>query len=255
MRTTFLGLLGVVSPLPVGMTEDVLAAELEDAPSVREFYDLFHHRVLSLFFRAWQKSRFHMAHRSDGADPFTSRALAFVGVDFRGVSPSTALPPLVRLGLAPLFARRAGTSAGMKRLAAGLLPGIPFEVECFVERRTTLRHDQRVRLGVQNSTLGRDMAIGRSVADRSGRFRAVLGPMTQEEADAISPGGALHARLRAVLDYAPPVLEAEVEIVLGESHVSCFKLGTSRLGRSTRFTPRDPVPLRSRHIVNADGTW
>lgn len=254
IRTTFLGLFGVVSPLPVSMSEDVLADEANESPGLREFYDIFHHRVLGLFFRAWQRSRLHASHRLDASDPFTSRALAFVGVDMRGAGYERGLPPLVRLGLAPLLASRAHTAASLKALAARVLPEMPIEVECFVLRHTEMRPDQRVTLGVRNSTLGQDMAIGKRVSDRSGRFRVKLGPLTQEQADSVSPGGALYGELLAVLDYgAGGVLEAEVEVVMAADQVARFRLGTPRgasLGRSTRLGTREPAPLTSRFVAD-----
>lgn len=253
IRTTFLGLFGVTSPLPTGMTEDVLESERSDTPGLREFYDIFHHRLIALFFRAWQRNRLHAGHRSDAKDAFTSRALMFVGVDPNVPEEANAIAKLTRLGLAPILARRSFTVASVKMLAARLLPGVPFDIECFVLRRTSLRQDQRVQLGVRNSTLATDMAIGASVADRSGRFRVKLGPLTQEQADALSPGGEQYPTLQAILDHASGggVLEAEVEIITAAEYVPRFRLGprSARLGKTTRLSVGETGPLASRYIA------
>lgn len=253
IRTTFLGLFGVVSPLPTGMTEDVLASEQSDTPGLRAFYDIFHHRILGLFFRTWQRNRLHVSHRSDASDAFTSRVASFVGVDAHAPSQEGGLATLVRLGLAPVLATRARTVESVRFIAARLLPGVPLDVECFVLRRTELREEQRVTLGVRNTTLGVDLAIGRTVADRSGRFRVVLGPLTEEQSEALSPGGARYPTLLAILDHASGgVLEAEVELIIAAEHVPRFALGVRKkaeLGRSTRLSRRDAGELRSRFIA------
>jgi type VI secretion system protein ImpH len=51
ITTTFLGLTGTVSPLPTYMAEEVLHED-HDRPAQREFLDVFHHRIISLFYRA-----------------------------------------------------------------------------------------------------------------------------------------------------------------------------------------------------------
>ncbi len=256
IRSSFLGLFGAVSPLPMWMSEDVNDADAEDEHSLRAFYDIFHHRILSLFFRTWQKYRFSASHRADAQDPFTRRALAFVGVDLAGGLPERGLPPMALLGLSPLVAQRARTPRLLKIMAARLLEGMSVEVESFVLRRTLLLPEQQVTLGVRNTTLGVDIAIGRTVADRTGRFRVIMGPLSSEHFEAVSPGGRLFPTLRAVLEhFTGGVLEAEVEIQMAADQVPRFRLGSarnSRLGRTTRLGGTSARPLRTRFVLGAD---
>jgi len=76
VEQTFLGLYGVASPLPVhyayhvgrsieeaaptrtiGDESTALPEDAETSP-VRDFLDIFHHRLTSLYYRAWAKYRF-----------------------------------------------------------------------------------------------------------------------------------------------------------------------------------------------------
>lgn len=255
IRSSFLGLFGAVSPLPTWMAEEVNAADAEDQPSLRGFYDIFHHRILSLFYRTWQKYRFSVGHRSDAADPFTRRALTFVGVDLEGALPSGCLPPRVMLGLSPLVSARARTPRLLKVMAARMLEGMSVQVESFVLRRALLLPEQQVTLGVRNTTLGVDIAIGRTVADRTGRFRVIMGPLSSEHFAAVSPGGRLFPALRSLLDYfTDGVLEAEVEIQMAADQVPCFRLGSAKsslLGQTTRLGGASARPLRTRFLLGA----
>jgi type VI secretion system protein ImpH len=254
IRTTFLGLFGSVSPLPVNMAEDVLAADAAEQPSLRAFYDLFHHRLISLFFRTWQKNRLPSGHRVDMSDAFTRRVLSFVGVDVAGALPRRSPPPFDLLGLAPLLARRVRTPHALSVMASRVLEGISVRVESFVLRRTALSPEQRVTLGVRNTRLGVDTAIGGTVADRAGRFRVMMGPLSSEHFTAVSPGGRLYPALAALCDhFGGGTLEAEVEIEMSAEQVPRFRLGGgTRLGRSTRLGAQSAQPLRSRFVVEGN---
>jgi type VI secretion system protein ImpH len=256
IRSTFMGLFGAASPLPITMAEDVLDADASDQPSLRAFYDLFHHRLLSLCFRVWQKNRFVSGHRVDMTDPFTRRALALVGVDVAGALPEHSIEPLRLLGLAPLLGLRARTPHALATVAAALLEGIEVRIESFVLRRTELLPEQRMTLGVRNSRLGVDTVVGGSVADRTSRYRLVMGPLSSEHFTAVSPGGRLHDTLCAICThFSDGVLEAEVEIEMAPEQVPRFKLGDlgqrARLGHTTRLGLQSGTSLRSRFVVGA----
>src|SRR4051812_47471706 len=55
MRVNFLGLVGPLGILPIYYTELVANRVQARDNTLRDFLDIFHHRLISLFYRAWQK--------------------------------------------------------------------------------------------------------------------------------------------------------------------------------------------------------
>lgn len=256
ITSSFLGLVGITSPLPTYFTEDAIDDELADGET-RVLYDIVHHRIYSLLYRAWKKYRFYADARSDGSDGFTSRALAFVGVDAAAM-PDRGLSAAHLLRLAPLLAVRTRSPRALRVLLEASLPGVPVKVEGFIPRIVVLDESQRPKLGAQNVSLGTDFTLGGRVLDRSGRFRTTLGPVPYETMEALMPGGRHFARLRQVMDqFTRGILEAEVDVVVDDSSAPGFRLGQERGGRlgvNTRLPGRRSGPLRMRFVLAEDAS-
>lgn len=254
VTTTFLGLLGPSSPLAARLTEDLLRGDEEESAAVKAFYDLFHHRILSLYFRAWKKYRFEAGFRSDGGDRFTPRALAFVGLDMAAAFPRSGLPPADQLALAPLLALRTRPARSLQIVLERLFPGTSVSIVPFVARRVLIESSQRVQLGVVNSTLGQDFVAGRSVEDRAGTFRVVIGPLGYQAFDAFVPGGRWHAKLRQVIEqFSGGLLQPEVELQVHPDESPRFELGGkrgTRLGVGSQLVGRRTKPMRARIMLS-----
>lgn len=263
ITSTFLGLTGTVSPLPTYFAEGVIHED-DDHPAQREFLDLFHHRVLSLFYRAHTRYSYTSDYLSDQQDAWSRRTLALAGVDtFDGRGPVVDLPLWRLLRLAPLLATRARTASGLVSVVSDtmseVLDGASVSVEQFVGRWVTIDERQLFRLGVSNCTLGEDATIGRRVFDRGGKFRLVLGPLRRGAFQQFLPGAkGLDALRDLVLFYVRDPLEFDVELILAPGETPAMRLSSrqgdaSRLGldswvtvnadRETRVVV--PVPLQS----------
>ena len=92
LEVNFLGLTGPQGVLPHHYT--LLVGERERARdrSIREFFDLFHHRILSLFYRAWRKTRFLVAAESGDADTLRDHLLDLAGVGLESLRKSLRVP-------------------------------------------------------------------------------------------------------------------------------------------------------------------
>lgn len=74
-----MGLTGARGALPAHYSEMVLAQLKQKAPAMRDFFDLFNHRLLSLYYRSWEKTRPAVHQERRGEDDFTRILKALTG--------------------------------------------------------------------------------------------------------------------------------------------------------------------------------
>jgi len=236
VTTTFLGLTGGVSPLPQFMAEEV-AQEDSDAPRMRDFLDLFHHRLLSLFYRGLLKYDLAGSRRADESDLWVARLLAILGVD---VAPGETRPPIAAwrlLRLAPLLVEPTITAAGLGAAIADALAeemgDAQVQVEPFAGAWVRISDDEVTRLGQQAGCLGRDCLLGQRVLDPAGRFRVLIGPLSGEQYRKFVSGDAIRRAEELVQALVSEPLEHEIVLWLAEDAAPALRLGASRLGRNT----------------------
>ena len=91
MVVAFMGLFGLMGVLPRHYTELLLERVRYKDSALRDFLDLFNHRMISLFYRAWEKYRFPVAYERsrssarDGYDPFSLSLFDVIGMGTNGL--------------------------------------------------------------------------------------------------------------------------------------------------------------------------
>jgi len=239
ITSAFLGLTGAVSPLPGYLAEEVVQEDA-DHPHLRDFLDLFHHRVLSLFRRAQARCDYPATYRSDGADAWSRRVLALLGVDVPpGTPPPAAAWRLLRY--APFLAERSLTAeaveAALEDGLAEALDGARVRVEQFAGAWVDIGPGERCQLGRAGSRLSRDLLLGRRVFDRAGKYRVVLGPLSRQGFERVTTGPAVLRTVKdTLLALTAEPLDCEVQLSLREDAAPRLQLsarGPARLGRNT----------------------
>ena len=231
LTIAFMGLLGVDSPLPMSYTErfEQVDAAGEDRGRVRAFFDLFDHRLYSLLYRAWRKSR-PLAGRGPDARLY-DRVLATIGYSGRLGLGGASLPPLREARLKVLRAR---TAAGLESMLEHRL-GYRAEVHQLQARRVALPDHQRTRLGVANSQLGVSLVVGSRLVDRN-KFMVSIHARDFEHWSRLLPGGSERRDVDASVDsYLRDPLDFDVRLTLRKEHVPRSQLGNAghRIGRTT----------------------
>jgi len=252
VETTFLGLYGTVSPLPSFYTEQLL--DVSDSVLIRGLLDLFHHRLLSLFYRVWEKYSFGVPDSEKGHDLIARRFLCLIGFDYEMPAPEGMfLKPRALLSQAGLAAQQPRSAVSLERILQNSFPDLSIEVEQCVARWVEVPREQRNRLSSENCYLGKDCTLGTSVMTRLNTFRIHVGPVASlKYFQLLLPTEALMLRLREVVDlFNVDNLDYEVRVRVKPEAIPGLRLSepAARLGWSTWIGERPDTPQEVVHFM------
>jgi type VI secretion system protein ImpH len=269
LTVTFFGLYGPSGVLPQHYTQMILdLIRDERGPerrSLRDWLDLFDHRLISLFYRAWEKYRFYipferaLRRKATGTaaaapDTFTLAVRSLMGLgtartagrlavrpaaaaaevtDWGGaadVPPLAGVDDLALLHYAGFFAQRPRNATNLRLLLADYFR-LPVEVVPFRGQWLRIPADGQTRLGAFG-TLGRDAVAGDRVWDVRARFLVRVGPLALRQFDDLLPDPEPVPRrktffLMAQLArlYAGAEYDVDVQLVLAGAEVPEVILG------------------------------
>jgi type VI secretion system protein ImpH len=238
VMTTFLGLHGAVSPLPTYFAEEVA----QDGEGVlRDFLDVFHHRWISLFYRAISRYNFATEFSTDGCDSWSKRVLALAGVDTFAAQREPPLPRWRLLRLASVLCRPRCTAwsleTALRDVLHEVLRGAHLRIEQFIGSWVPIHENQQIRLGLANSRLGKNTVLGSTALDATGKFRIVIGPLSRSDYNRLLAEKELQARIHATVSLVSrDNLEYDVALLLDERTLSGLyldALAPPRLGIDT----------------------
>ncbi len=234
MQVRFFGMLGVNGPLPLHLTEYAQERLLHqgDATFVN-FLDLFHHRFLLLFYRAWAQAQPAVSLDRPTEDRFSSYVGSLCGLGDVSQRNRDEVPDFAKLFYSGYLARQVRSREGLAALLTGFFR-LPISVEEFVGHRMVLQESERTVLGKRNggAVLGGGTVLGGSIWDRQHKFRLHIGPLTLNQYESFLPGGSAIAKLVAwVRQYLCFELEWDAKLSLLKAQVPKVALGIGKSGR------------------------
>jgi type VI secretion system protein ImpH len=235
LQVRLFGLLGPNGPLPIHITE-YARERLRHAgdATLSRFLDLFHHRFLALFYRAWAQAQPTVSLDRPDDDRFAAYVGSFIGVappTFRG---RDTVPDQARLFHAGALVRHVRNVDGLAAIVRQFFK-VTVRIEEFVGNWMRLGHSERTHLAGEGAGLGCGAVLGARVWDRQHKFRIHLGPLTLEQYESFLPGSRALAQLADwVRFYCSFELEWDARLVLAEREVPPLRLGRgARLGWTT----------------------
>jgi type VI secretion system protein ImpH len=165
-----LGMLGPQGPLPLATTEEAYQYALADDDAFPRFLDLFNHRFIQLFFRAWADSRPIAQHDRPDADRFVAYIGSAVGIGSRPYHHRDSLPDGAKLSFAGLLGAQAKSASRLAAAIRGIF-NVQAEVEELIGLRLVVEASEWTRLGRGYNMLGEDALLGRSVFSVQDKIR------------------------------------------------------------------------------------
>lgn len=235
MVVNFFGLTGPQGTLPLDYSLYASSRSRVGDYALKDFFGLFEHRIISLFYRAWVKTH---AAASSGGSPTTDAAsgsssndwltkllLAIVGLDTAGLQGRQPIDDESLLYYAGLIGMPSRSAVALEQLLTDYLDA-PCAVEQFVGAWYPLALPAQTAVGDEAALLGGGAVAGDEVWDQQGRIRIRIGPLTRARYDEFLPGGAMHDAVGALTRFfGNDQFDFEIQLVLAQDEVPVVALG------------------------------
>ena len=228
MVVNFMGLTGPAGVLPYCYSE-MMAARMRDRDhTMAAFFDIFNHRMISLFYQAWEKYRSSVAYERDGKDRLSKYLMCLIGMGTGGLQRRLVVRDQSLLFYTGLMGLQSRSAAALENILEDYF-GVPAEIEQFVGAWQSLDpSNQCVFEGGDSFSdqLGVGAVVGDEIWDQQSRIRVRLGPLTQEQYLGFLPSGSAFDPLRDLVRFFCGLeLEIEVQLVLKQEEVPNCNLG------------------------------
>jgi len=258
MEVRFLGLIGPSGVLPHWFNDLATARMQAKDFALVDFLDIFHHRLITLFYLTWKRYNFAVNYVSGAKDSLSWYLLSLIGLGTEGMRGRIGLPEESLLFCSGLLSRQV-PSASAVAAAVKYMAGADAEVHQFIERMISLEPADCTQLGAANASLGMSTICGSYVRECQAKFRIHLGPIGYRHFARFLPGGDLLKPIFSLVRYMVGIeYEFEICIFLKAQEVPGCTLGAAkadspRLGWSTWMLGRGITLKEDPYVTFQEG--
>ncbi|HTY92379.1 MAG TPA: type VI secretion system baseplate subunit TssG [Steroidobacteraceae bacterium] len=227
------GVFGPNGALPLHLTEFAFERRKHFADATfSDFINLFQHRLISLFYRAWANSDPACSLDRPESDRFRTYLGSLSGLGSDAAWQRDSVNDYARLSRVGLLGPHARSAANLETLLGGYF-GERVSIRQFVGAWLDIPPPTYCRLGrPDTATLGLNASLGASSWQCQHRFEIIVGPLDAAQFEQFLPGEAGLKQLRdLVLGYTNGEWSFQVRLLLRAGGVPKARLGQhSRLG-------------------------
>ncbi len=247
MAVNFLGLAGCLGALDTPSTELVLQRASHDDKALRDFLDIFNHRLVSLLYRIRKHHRVGLSSVKPGEDQIARYLYSLIGMGTPRLQGRMQMRDRALLYYAGILAQQPRSMAGLQRILTDYFQ-VDFKITQFVGKWCELEEDQWTKIGESgtNQRLGRDTCVlGTRVWDQQARFEIEVGPLGWDDFESFLPTEWRFGVLCDVVRfYVKDEFEFNVRLVLKADEIPTVELSTEPalswttwLGPTRNITP------------------
>jgi type VI secretion system protein ImpH len=186
----FLGLAGSSGPLPLAYTELLIERLWHKDTALRDFLDIFNHRLVSLMYRTRKIHRIGLDVRSPERSAFARFLFSIIGLGTPGLRGRLDVKDRALLHYAGILSHQPRSMSGLE-IFLGDHFGVPVHGHQLRGRWLHLADDQLTRIGLdgRNQRLGESVVLGSRFWEQNGKFDLHLGPMSYDRFLEFLPSG------------------------------------------------------------------
>ena len=228
MLVNFMGLTGPEGVLPNPYTSLLIERQRASDFAASAFFDIFNHRLISLFYRAWRKYRFDVANEQGESDRFSRHLLSLVGLGTEGLRHRLAVSDDSLIYYAGLLSQRPRSAQALQQILADYFDA-PVEIEQFVGSWYPVAPEAQCCFGEgtsESEELGFGTVIGDEVWNQQSKVRITMGPLKLERYKDFLPDGRCWAELRDWASFfSSAEWDFELKLILQREEVPPCALG------------------------------
>jgi type VI secretion system protein ImpH len=252
MLVNFMGMVGASGVLPTHYSELTLDRIRYRDTSMWAFLDIFTHRSVSMFYRAWAKYRFPVNYER-GDDALTSYLFDLAGLGTRGLRGKMALEDESLLPYTAFISQKPHSVNAIENLIQDYF-GIEAKIEQFHGQWIELNSSDLSKLGRANSSLGLNVIAGTRIWDQQSKLRFRLGPLTLQKYHGFLPNGTAHKTLKSIVDFMIGMeFDYDVQLCLAQKQIPGTILTTKAMRRPmlgwTSFLKTMPAKANDDQLV------
>ncbi len=242
LEVGFFGLFGPNGPLPLHLTEYARQRirHVGDR-TLSAFVNLFNHRMLLLFHRAWAQVEPAVHQDRPQSSRFEAYVGSLMGLGLSALRERDLIPDHAKLQYVGWLSNPVRSAEGLGAILADYFE-VPVTIQEFQGEWLDLPESGRLQLGgpPEVCSLGRTTLLGPRVYSVQHRFRICFGPLSREDYSRFLPGSAGLAKLATMVRaYVGDEYAWDLSLRLREDAAGQIRLGGSeRLSYNARLGKR-----------------